>query len=62
MQRGNEYAQLPRQIKQAGLLERRRGYLHLEDLGHRRAAGRRMAAFVVVAARGGSRRWPCSWQ
>jgi fatty acid desaturase len=53
MQRGSEYAQLPRQIKQAGLLERRRGYLHLEDLGHRRAAGRRMGCL----RRGGGSWW-----
>ena len=39
--------------KQAGLLERRRGYLHLEDLGHRRAAGRRMGCL----RRGGGSWW-----
>jgi hypothetical protein len=58
--RGSEYAQLSRQIKEAGLLERRGGVLRLEDRGH---AGSDAAPTAVAACGPGiltrdQRPWP----
>ena len=60
--RGSDYAQLSRQVKQAGLLDRRpRQYIwRITVTALLMAAG--WAVFVLVVTRGGSLRWPRSWR